>query len=535
MTALDEPGSASQDKARPVIGLWGLSSPPGTIPGVATPTAFNSGTYGLSALQGLWAAKTLTTTNFRLGIADERGDGRPDYAYHARVFYADTVTPARVSTSGGTILGIKGMGFRAGAAVTIGPAGAIVLSTTANEIVVSAPPMPDGIYDVALSDATGVSSNMTASLTYGAGPGDSIVLLAGSNPTAIVGTEAPNSIRVRVVAIDGVTGVAGASVYFSAGPAAGLSACAGAASCTVLSNEFGEAATRITPVTTGVTTVTAVLAPASYSSPKSVQTTLNAQQSALDVAVLSPTHWVAQGASLDMPLTARVLSYGSALSGKTINFQVMIGSATLTAASATSDASGYASTTVQLRSVSGQVQVSACVAPSNAPCAKYPLNVYPIATAGLRLQKISGSAQLVPVGQIFDPIVVKVTDSSSPPNPVLGANVVFWSVVCRPDNDVFDETGGETGMPVILSVTQTTLISDANGFAATVSSSGGIPGPLEVEVSATAGIAVQSFEVESAWMPAGVESALAARTHKPPVQFDIDRVWDIARRRLRGH
>ena len=32
----------------------------------------------------------------RLGIADMRGDGRPDYAYMGWVLYADTVSPARL-------------------------------------------------------------------------------------------------------------------------------------------------------------------------------------------------------------------------------------------------------------------------------------------------------------------------------------------------------------------------------------------------------------------------------------------------------
>ena len=532
VTALDESGGATQDKARPVIGMWALSSPPGTIPGVATPTAFNSGTFGMSALQGLWAAKLLITTNFRLGIADERGDGRPDYRYHARIFYGDRVIPARVSVSGGTILGIRGMGFRAGGAVTIGGTNAIVLSTAANQIVVSAPAMLDGVYDLALSDASGVSSTMTGALTYGAGASDLLVLLAGSNPPAIVGVEAQNPMRVRVVAADGVSPVAGASVSFSSSPAANLSACAGAASCTVASNESGDASTGITPSTGGVTTITATLAPASYSNPKTVQATVSAQAAALDVAVLTASRWVAQGADVDMVLTTRVVSYGSPLAGKTVNFQVMMGSASLTAANATSNASGYASTTVQLRHMSSQVQVSACIAPSNSPCAKYPLNVYSVAPSNIRLEMISGRAQLVPVGQAFQPVVVRVTDASSPPNAVWGASVLFWSIVCRPDNDVFEETDNQ-GMPVILASSQITNASDGNGLASIVPGSGGIPGPIEVEISATTGSsAALFFEVESAWMPPGVELALAMRRHKTPAYRALRERLENGRGRL---
>ena len=504
VTALDETGAATEIKARPVIGMWALSSPPGTIPGIFTPTAFNTTTYGMSALQGLWAAQLNATGNFRLGIADERGDGRPDFAYHAHLYYADTIAPARVAAGGGTIVGIRGYGFNGSTGVSVGGASSTVASRTANLVVAATPALADGVQDVVVADATGASSTMTSALIYGAGPNDTIVLLAGSNPPVAVGTEAPNPVVVRVLAPDGVTPVSGASVYFNTTPAAALSACGGASACTVLSDEFGVASTRITPAVAGVATINALLAPASYSSPKSVQATLSAQTSALDIALLTPSRWVAQGATLDTILTARVLSYGNPLSGKTVNFQVMMGSAGLTATSATSDASGYASTTVQLQNLASQVQVSACIAPSNSPCAKYPLNVYAVPLSSLRMQAIAGSAQLVPVGVPFQPVVVRITDSSSPPNSVLGAAVTFWSIVCRPDNDVFEETGGEWGMPVILASAQTVAASDLYGLASVLPSSLGVKGPVEVEISASAGSsAVQNFETESAWMPPG--------------------------------
>ncbi len=54
----------------------------------------------------------------RFVIADARGDGRPDFAYQARVLYADTIQPADTSLSGGQIT-ISGMGFRAGNQVLV--------------------------------------------------------------------------------------------------------------------------------------------------------------------------------------------------------------------------------------------------------------------------------------------------------------------------------------------------------------------------------------------------------------------------------
>lgn len=44
-------------------------------------------------------------------------------------------------------------------------------------------------------------------------------------------------------------------------------------------------------------------------------------------------------------------------------------------------------------------------------------------------------------------------------------------------------------MPVILSVSQSTVSSDGNGLASVVPSSGGFGGPVEVDVAVTAGTA----------------------------------------------
>jgi hypothetical protein len=61
----------------------------------------------------------------------------------------------------------------------------------------------------------------------------------------------------------------------------------------------------VTPLTAGTVAISAVLAPASYSNPRSVQTTLLATSSALDISLPSPFAWIAQGATLDLQLNAR--------------------------------------------------------------------------------------------------------------------------------------------------------------------------------------------------------------------------------------
>jgi hypothetical protein len=497
--ALDDFGSPAQDKARPVIGMWALAAPPGTSPGAATPTAFNTYTSGLSRLD----AVLLQSTDFRVGVADERGDGRPDYRYHARLLYADKILPARIGVGSRNVLGIRGMGFRPGLSIGFGENAvpATVLSMASNLAIVSPPVMTDGLYSVTLRDATtGGSSTISDALTVGAAPGDSIVLLSGLNPPTPAGTEAANPVRVRVLAADGVTPVTGASVQFSSYPPAALAACGGASSCTMSTYDNGEALTRVTPPSPGTFIITASLAPASYQPAKFVQGTVSAPSSSLAIAVVAPYRWIAENASLDLPVSARVVESGLPVGARAVTFEVLSGSAFVTPSSTSTDANGYANTTVQVRNLAGGLQISACVSPGFSPCAT--LTVAKVALANLKLHRMAGNAQLVPIGEPFSPVVVQVTDSSTPSNPVQGATVDFSQYVFRSDNDAFDEPAGEIGsnypMPVILASSKNTVTSDVTGMASLIPSEGNIDGPIEIEIVASIGTgAEQWFEVES--------------------------------------
>src|SRR6185437_65079 len=261
VSATDDSHALSESKAAPVIGMWALADP-GTSPAPAnTPSAFNTTVFGETRLD----AQILQSTSFRVGIADYRGDGRPDYRYAARVLYGDRLTPARASAAGGTPLTISGLGLQANTSVQLGKQAVPVLASSATQLLVDSKAVADGIYDVVLQDVkSGGTSTMTAALTVGAGPSDIMKMISGANPGTPVGGIAPSPFSVAVFAPDGVTPVAGASVQFSSSPAVGLSACAGAASCTVLTNESGIASTNMTVLTAGVLNLIAKLAPASY-------------------------------------------------------------------------------------------------------------------------------------------------------------------------------------------------------------------------------------------------------------------------------
>jgi len=499
VTALDESRAITENKAQPVIGMWGLVDP-GTFPAPAnTPLAFNSVNFGMTRLDAILQA----STTFRLGIFDYRDTSRPDYRYRARVFYADNVSPTRASVAGGTPLAVQGVGFRANTRATAGTTNATPLAVSANQVILIAPAMADGVQNLALADpATGSSSAMANVLTYGAGPSDTIKLIAGSNPATPVGGEAANPIRVKVLAADGVTPVSGASVFFTATPAVSFSACNGAGSCTVLADQSGQASTRVTPLTAGTISISAVLAPGSYSNPQSVQTTLLATSSSLDISLPSPFAWIAQGATLDMPLTARVLSNGSPIGGSTVNFQVMRGSATLDPASATTDVNGYATATLHIPALGGTLQVSACVQPGSKPCQSFSAVAVP--ASSLHLEAVSGENQAVGVGHIFQPVIVRATDSSTPPNPVLGALVAFQETVFRPaPNPPVISIGGivinPNPAPIIIASLRGSLLSDRSGLVSIPPSTSGAQGAIEIQGDATAGSGTLPFRLQSFW------------------------------------
>lgn len=497
VTALDEKGAASENKSQPVIGMWGLSDPENSPAPANTPSAFNSSVFGMTMLN----AQLLQSTGFRIGISDFRGDGRADYRYHARILYGDQVNPARASVAGGTALAIQGLGFQSNTRVTIGNVIAPPLTVSADQVLVTTPAKPDGVQNIGLTDPpTLASSVLSGVLTYGAGPNDSLVLIPLPNPATPVGGQAPNPVRVQVVASDGKTAVQGASVVFTSSPSAGFSACLGAVTCTVFSDEAGQASTFVTVLTTGAMTITAQLAPGSYSNPKQVQTTLVGRSSALDIALVPQTTSIMQGATVNVTLTARVLSDGFPLTGSGVNFQILKGSAELSASTVITNSNGYAGTVLEISSMAGDLLVSACVAPGNSPCLNF--SGTSVASSELQLQAVAGSPQVVAAGQALQPVVMRVTDSSTPANPVVGASVEFQYTGERASGDLTVISAGDTNIrddpnPVILFGGNGAAQSDVNGLASWKPTTEGFDGDVAILGTATAGTGSVQFALQA--------------------------------------
>jgi hypothetical protein len=425
-----------------------------------------------------------------VGVADFRGDGRPDCFYQASLLYSDTVAPARLSLAGG-VTTLNGIGFKPGMQVSVGGNNGSTLSASASQIEAAMPAATqDGTATIQVTDPVGGAfSQMLGALAYGAQSTDRLLLLQGGEPSTPVGSAAANAIRVRAVAADGVTPVSGATLAWSATNGSQFSVCGGASSCSILSDEAGESSSLVTPTATGPSTVTIALAPAVYSPPQSQQATVVGTSSTLDLVAMTPTCWVGQGATMAIPLTAEALDLGVPKANVTVNFSVTKGKASLSAGSATTNASGFAAITAQLTNQNADVQVSACVAPNNSPCQTFTL--FSTAASLWKLETVSGSSQFVPAGQAFQPLVMRVTDGSPAANPVMGVTVTFATTLAR-----VSLNNGGNGLPIILGSSQAQVVTTQDGLASIVPSAGDV-GPCAVFITVTAGASTAQFQMES--------------------------------------
>jgi hypothetical protein len=167
--------------------------------------------------------------------------------------------------------------------------------------------------------------------------------------------------------------------------------------------------------------------------------------------------------------------------GGTVNYQILKGSGSLSSSGATSDLHGFGSTTLHLAALSGDVLVSACVAPGNKPCQNFSATAVP--PSRFILQPVGGSVQVLSVGQNFQRVAVRVCDSAIPPHPVFNAIVTFQLLVSRLATDASPiSIGGivitRNPAPVIVSSSQVSVTSDAAGVATLQPSTGSTAGAL---------------------------------------------------------
>lgn len=423
--ALDESGAPSEDKLEPVIGLWNGTDAVGSSAAVATTQPFNGDEVGLTTL----SAESTATGNLRIGIADYRGDGRPDFSYRGRVLYADSVSPQRLPAGGGPIV-IRGMGFNPGMTVQVNGVAAQVNSVTPNEVDAVAPPSNGATGTVLLEvmdPATLGVATIADELSYGPQSGDQLTLT--SAPSSSIAENTPQTITVKATDANS-SPLAAIPVSFSVTTGSAALAC-GTSVCTVNTDDSGLATLSFEANSTTPTTITATLA-----SGASVATQFTAHTQSSLYAV-QPNVYVAVGGSLTWNPVALLLSGGSPASGASVLWQTTSPGLTLTSpATSVTNSQGQAVATLQVGPLTAaSVGVLSASIPASPSDGQATFTLTPVPVANLALSPVAGTGQRIEASQSLSPVILKVVDGAG--DPVAGATVSFtetefsWAAPCN--------------------------------------------------------------------------------------------------------
>jgi len=415
VTARDEKGFATTAKAMPVIGVWNATDALKSLPSVASAsTAFNGSVYGATTL----TVQATQASQFRVAIADQRGDGRPDFAYQSRVLYADSISPASVSAEGGAVT-ITGMGFRTGNVVTVDGVAATVTSWTATSIVATVPSSQAlgfsaaSAADVTVTDpSTRGTTTMTGALSYAA-PEPSLNLVTAPSGMVFAGDTTAVAFAVRSMAADGVTPIANQSVTFTAsGGAVQFDACA-RSTCTVTTDATGLASTTVTALEAGSITVSAQSSVGTQTASFTVATRVRSVTPVLTML------YVAAGATVPWTAQAEVSDNSASTAGVLVNWNVTAGAVLFSPPQSQVNTAGVAESlaTVGPLAAGGEAMATAC-AWTNV-CATFATEG--VGPADWRIEIVGGAGQSVGFDDALTPIVLRVTDTAG--DPVAGAVV----------------------------------------------------------------------------------------------------------------
>lgn len=244
VAATDEGGAGSQKKLRPVLGIWSGSSTILDLPATASFAPFNSSAAGTTAL----GVDAIADGELLLGIADQRGDGRPDYTCRGRVLYAATVIPSQLPLSGGQIR-IEGRGFRTGMTIALGTnLYASISRITSNLILASVPAVAanTGSLDLVIRDPlTNGTAIIADGISLGAASNDTLTLITPLPSTLSIGASAQWT--VQVLGPDQLTPAGGVTVAFAILQGSGTFSPCTAPGCSVTTSGDGLATIHFTP------------------------------------------------------------------------------------------------------------------------------------------------------------------------------------------------------------------------------------------------------------------------------------------------
>ena len=411
--ALNEVGVPTQSKALPVIGVWDALQPV-DAPSTGWAPALNGYATGETWLR---VAATVDET-VRLGIADLRGDGRPDYTYTGWVLYAESVFPSRIPHSGGPIV-IRGMGFRASDTVYIGGQKAVVTSISPNEITAIAPAsMSSGSVDVEVDDLPSLYAITIApgAISYDAGAGDSLTLNTAPSGTIPVGVPVP--FTVTALGPD-LSPASGTTVTWSVTSGNALLSC-GAPVCTTRTSGDGIATMNVVSTTT-----TASIVVVSLNNGASLQAHFSGGTPPSIIA-LTPTLSVAAGATVTWTTRVLALQNGVPAAGQTVTWQTADGFSPFSANSAATDAIGVAAKSVLVGPLAEgqQITAKACLN-GTAQCVDFV--VMGARPEYARLRAVNGTAQHLPASATPAQVNLRILDMDG--NPMAGGTVSLYQAV----------------------------------------------------------------------------------------------------------
>lgn len=424
--ALDQANSEqSENKLRPVLGIWNVLDPISALPVNAAIAPFNGAEPGVSAL----SVDTIADGELLLGVADQRGDGRPDYAFHGRLLYAGTVTPSRLPLAGGTMT-ITGSGFRPGMTVSLGSrVNAVIEEITSRTIVAVAPPSSalTGSLDlIVLDPLTNGIAAIAGGISYGDATTDTLSIIA--HPPASVPANIETPFTVKVVASDQATPIGGVPVFFSLLSGAARFVGCSLPICSITTAGNGYATIHVAPLSAGWTKIRA-----SLSNGHHLDTEFTATPP-VAIAAISPPLFLAPGSNWQWVPQVQAWNGSSPATSTSITWSAQGFAVTIPPRSLT-NAQGLAAIRLALGpwNAGDTFILSACLATSR-NCVTLP--VYTVHPEAEILEQLSGIIQSVPAGQSIAPIFLRLIAPGG--QPIVGAPVVLtgstraWTPPCPP-------------------------------------------------------------------------------------------------------
>ena len=395
----------------------------------------------------------------RLGISDERGDGRPDFGYAARVLYADSVEPSLLPVGGGAIH-IRGMGFQTGNSVTVNGVRAQVTGLTATSIdaVVPAMVLPADGADVTVTDLrTGGTTTVYAALFNSDSPVSQLQVVEA--PSGDTPAGAGSDVVLRLT--DGAgAAVSGAPVTVATVQGSDALAPCAAASCTVVTDASGYVRLTVSALAAG-----AQVLQASAAAGASAWIRFNAVVPRHTVQPLRAVQYVAAGSNAPVLPAVLVASSGLPAPGIAVAWTVPDAATDNTLqlqAPQTATAQDGTSAAAVLASLGAgqEVDLQACSWPADPVpvCTSVPLRG--VAPQDLRLMAVSGNIQTVAGSAMLQPVVLRVTDGAG--HGVAGATVAIYQSVTAAQPPC--PASGRCPTPRVVGSSSTSVVSDDDGM-----------------------------------------------------------------------